>query len=330
MNGTASKGRLGRRLSRILVMVPYAIQHPGVTTDELAHKFGVKKKDLIEDLRLLFLCGLPGYGPGDLIDVSFDGDQVYVRMADYFAAPLRMTPAEALALYAGGEAIAALPGMDQADALRRALAKLRRALGSGAGTASAGLDVKLESAPEEHLRALQQALDRRKQVLLEYFSARRGEMTSRTVHPWALMTALGRWYLVGFDELAGEERMFRADRIKTVAVTDDDAEIPRDFDASHYRRAFSRRDGGADEFVLTLEISPGAARWFGEYYPLQASHTLPDGWESVELSASGLHWAAMLVLRLGREVRAVEPGAVAAAAHELAEKIAARYRGEST
>lgn len=326
----SSKGRLGRRLNRILLMVPYAIQHPGVSTDELARKFGVKKKDLLEDLQLLFLCGLPGYGPGDLIDVSFDGDQVYVRMADYFAAPLRLTPAEALALYAGGEAIAALPGMEQADALRRGLAKLRRALGSGAGPASAGLDVKLETPPEKHLEALQDALARRKKVLLEYFSASRAEMTTRTVDPWALITALGRWYLVGFDHRSGEERMFRADRIKSVEVGEDEAEIPQDFDAARYRRAFSHRDGRADqESRIRLEISPAAARWFGEYYPLQADQALPDGWRAVELVASGPPWAALLVLRLGKEVREVEPASVRTAARELAAKIAARYSGES-
>ncbi|HWL65262.1 MAG TPA: protein pafC, partial [Actinomycetota bacterium] len=94
-------GRLGRRLSRILLLLPYAIQHPGVTVGELAGKFGIDKRDLLDDLNLVFLCGLPGYGPGDLIDVDLDEDRVYVRMADYFAAPLRLAPAEALVLYAG-------------------------------------------------------------------------------------------------------------------------------------------------------------------------------------------------------------------------------------
>ncbi|MDQ4027963.1 MAG: hypothetical protein M3214_07955, partial [Actinomycetota bacterium] len=79
-------GRLGRRLRRILVMLPYAIRHPGISVDDLSRKFSVRRQELIDDLNLVFLCGLPGYGPGDLIDVTLDEDHVYVRMADYFSA----------------------------------------------------------------------------------------------------------------------------------------------------------------------------------------------------------------------------------------------------
>ena len=64
--------RLARRLQRILLLVPYAIKHPGISVDELSTKFGIKNADLVDDLNLLFMCGLPGYGPGDLIDVDFD------------------------------------------------------------------------------------------------------------------------------------------------------------------------------------------------------------------------------------------------------------------
>ena len=84
----------------------------------LRRSSGCPKRDLIEDLNLLFMCGLPGYGPGDLIDVSYEEDRVYVRMADYFVAPLRLTPAEAIALYAGSAALAALPEMAEADVFR--------------------------------------------------------------------------------------------------------------------------------------------------------------------------------------------------------------------
>ena len=136
-----ARGRLGRRLGRILVMLPYVIANPGVTVDELTAKFGVTKQDLIDDLNLVFMCGVPGYGPGDLIEVSIDGDRVYVDMADYFKEPLRITPAEALVLYAGGAALATLPGMEEADALKRALAKLGRVIGADGSGGPAGIEI---------------------------------------------------------------------------------------------------------------------------------------------------------------------------------------------
>jgi proteasome accessory factor C len=315
-------GRLGRRLRRILVMLPYAIQHPGVSVDELARKFGVAQRDLLEDLNLVFLCGLPGYGPGDLIDVTVDADRVYVRTADYFSAPLRLSPAEALSLYAAGEALAALGDMEEADALKRALVKLRRAIGVGAGDGPSGVAVQVEAGPEAHLETLRGALAGRRKVRMEYLSQTRGELTHRTVDPWGLIVALGRWYLVGWDHLAGDERMFRIDRVKSVEALDSPAEAPEDFDPQRYRGAFR---GGGDDAVLALEISPAAARWFEEYYPVSSSSALEDGWRHIELSYTSERWAATLLLRLGHDVRNVTPESVTEEAGRLAAAIAGRH-----
>lgn len=316
-------GRLGARLRRILLLLPYAIRHPGVRVDELSLKFGVDKRELMDDLNLVFMCGLPGYGPGDLIDVSIEEDKVYVRMADYFSAPLRLSPAEALVLYSGVAPLTDLPEMAQADALKRAREKLGRALGIDGDEGSvSGINVQLEPAPDRHLRTIQHALAGDKQLHLEYLSASRGELTTREVDPWGLVAAMGRWYLVGLDHLSGEERMFRLDRIKVATVTDAAAEVPDDFDPDRYKGAFTERD---EEPNLTLEISPDVGRWFEDYYRVSSSEALPDGWQRVHLVASGNRWAATMVLGLGEGVRAVTPSEVKEEAHRLATAIAARY-----
>ena len=320
----AAPGRVGRRLQRILLLLPYAIHHPGVSIDELSRKFNVPKRELVGDLELVFLCGLPGYGPGDLIDVSIDDDRVHVRMADYFSAPLRFTPAEALTLYAGAAALVDSPGMEEADALRRALHKLGRALGVNREDAGgAEIDVRLAPAQGGHLETLEDALLTRRKVRLEYFSATRGELTRRTVDPWGLIAALGRWYLVGWDHLSEDERMFRTDRMKDVSVLDETADVPEDFDPEVYKNAFRER---GDEATLTMEISPEVARWFAEYYHPRTSETLPDGWQRVELAASSRRWAATLLLQLGPGARAVEPRETLEEARRLAEEIARPYR----
>lgn len=320
---TESSGRLGRRLSRILLLLPYAIQHPGTTVGELSRKFDIPKNELVNDLHLVFLCGLPGYGPGDLIDVDFQEDRIFIRMADYFSAPLRLTAAEGLALYAGGEAIAALPNMDQADSLRRALTKLGKALGAeGAADEGSAIKVRFEQSPSDHLAVLQKGLVERKQVEIDYLSSSKNELTSRRVDPWGLVAALGRWYLVGLDHNSNEERMFRVDRVKTAAITEADASPPAHFDAERYKGAFVGRD---DQPVLTMEISPDTARWFEDYYPVRSARDLPDGWREVQLYSSGDTWAATLVLRLGDQVRNVSPASALEASRDLAAAIAARY-----
>jgi proteasome accessory factor C len=318
---TAPSQRLAKRLKRILLLVPYAIKHPGVSVDELSSKFDIKKTDLVEDLNLLFMCGLPGYGPGDLIDVDFDSGYVYVRMADYFAAPLRLTPVEALALYAGGAAMASMPEMDEADALRRALEKLGIALGSKV-EGSALVDVRFEADPSAHLKAIQDALRDKKRLELEYFSASSGELSTRQIDPWSLYAALGRWYLVAFDHRSGEERMFRVDRIKSAKLLGESADIPEDFDPNSYSGAFRERPG---QPAATFEISPAVARWFEEYYPVRSAETLPDGWRAIELSYTKPQWVAALVLSIGDGVRNVQPPEVAEGVSAFARDVAANY-----
>jgi proteasome accessory factor C len=312
-----------RRLRRILALLPYAMKHPGVTVGELARKFDVSRNEIVADLDLVFLCGLPGYGPGDLIDVSIEDDRVHVRMADYFSAPLRLAPAEALALYAGGQALIAMPDMQQADALRRALAKLGRALGMPGGSDASELHLSLQPGPAQHLATLGRALRESRRVRLEYLSASRGELSERVVDPWGLIVAWGRSYLVGWDHLSEDERMFRTDRIKMAELTDESSNPPSDFDPGRYGRAFVARGG---ERTISLEVSPAVARWFGDYYPVTAVRKLDDSWQRVELAADSDHWAAIVVLRLGKEVRAVQPESVAASARELARAIADAHR----
>ena len=314
-------GRIGRRLNRILLLLPYAIKHPGVTIDELSERFDVAPNELIDDLSLLFVCGLPGYGPGDLIDVEISDEQVFVRMADYFGAPLRLTPAEALTLLAGAEAIAALPGMEGADALARGLAKLRKAL--GAPDDSGGVSVRFEESPGSHLEELQRAVEEGRVLELEYHSSTRADLSERKVDPWGLVAANGRWYLVGRDHLSDEERMFRVDRMKRVTLLDTRAEAPTDFDPERYRGAFS----GAGSTVMTVEISPQTARWFEDYYPVRASGDLPDGWRRVELVTSGTTWGATLLLRLGDHARSAAPEEIVGRARELAATVAAAHTG---
>ncbi len=100
------------------------------SSSEVARLFGAQPDQLRRDLDLLFMSGLPPYGPGDLIDVDVDEDEhIWITMADHFARPLRLTRNEALALYLRGTELAATPGVPDAPALESALEKLRCTLG---------------------------------------------------------------------------------------------------------------------------------------------------------------------------------------------------------
>src|SRR6185437_8722126 len=86
------------RLPRLLALVPYLQAHQGISASQAAADFEITEDQLRRDLQLLWMCGLPGHGPGDLIDLSFEGDTVSVGHDAGLARPLRLTTDEALAL----------------------------------------------------------------------------------------------------------------------------------------------------------------------------------------------------------------------------------------
>src|SRR5947199_10787777 len=94
------------RMPRLLALVPYLLARPGIRIDDAARDFGVSAKQLRRDLELLWMCGLPGYGPGDLIDLSFEGDAVTVTFDAGMNRPLRLTGGEATALLVELRAVA--------------------------------------------------------------------------------------------------------------------------------------------------------------------------------------------------------------------------------
>ncbi len=85
-------------------------------------------------LTLLWMCGLPGHGPGDLIDLSFEGDTVSVIFDAGMSRPLRLTGEEALALVVALRTLAETHGLADTDAVQRALARVESVAGAQSTT----------------------------------------------------------------------------------------------------------------------------------------------------------------------------------------------------
>ena len=70
------------RLQRLLALVPWLRTHDGTTVVAAAEHFGVSTDQLIEDLNLLIVSGLPGHGPGQLVDIDFFDDEGEITVTD--------------------------------------------------------------------------------------------------------------------------------------------------------------------------------------------------------------------------------------------------------
>jgi proteasome accessory factor C len=297
------------RLGRLLNLVPYLLARPGIPVAEAAAGLGISERQLRDDLELLWVCGLPGYGPGDLIDMAFDGDRVTVTYDAGIDRPLRLTPDEALALVVALRMLAETSGAGARDAIERALAKIESAAGDLAGTPVA---VRLP-ANAKRLDALRSAVESGHALHITYYTAARDETTERVIDPLRMLMVDGKWYLEAWCRRAEATRMFRVDRIDAFTELDEPAAPPPDVDlhdvsAGVYHPA-------PDLPLVTLRVGRGG-RWITEYYPVEEVRRDGDEWV-VTMRVSDLGWAQRLLLGLGPDVTVLGPA-------ELVERIRAQ------
>jgi proteasome accessory factor C len=302
------------RLGRLLNLVPYLLGRPGIRLADAAADLGVTEEQLRDDLELLWVCGLPGYGPGDLIDMSIDGDTVTITYDAGIDRPLRLTPHEALALIVALRLLAETPALPNRGSVERALAKIEFAAGDAADTAGR-VAVRLP-ANTDRLADVQGALERGRALRITYYTARRDETTERVVDPMRVLFADGRAYLEAWCRKVQGVRLFRLDRLDALTELDEPAAPPP------AARPTDVRDGvftpTPDLPLVTLRVGRDT-RWITEYYPCERVVEEPDGHWQVSLRASDLGWARRLVLGLGPGVEVVAPG-------ELADAIGAEAR----
>ncbi|HZJ06784.1 MAG TPA: WYL domain-containing protein [Nocardioidaceae bacterium] len=316
------------QVGRLLALVPYIQSREQVSVEQAAADFGVRPQQIVKDLNVLWFCGLPGLGMGDLIDVDMEalGGEGVIRVSnvDYLSRPLRLGSSEASALIVALRALREASDDTVRPIVDRALAKLETAAGDGAALA-AQVDVHVDSvAPEvNRLRAtLEDALSSGRQVRLGYYVPARDEATERTVDPLRLVQAEGNTYLEAWCRSAEGQRLFRLDRVSyaqvlDAAVTDHSDVPPRDLSAGLFQAS-------PDDPLVTLRLQP-QARWVAEYYPVESRTELAEGGLRVSLRVGDPGWLTRLMLRIGAGAEIEEPADLSAVVRRAAHAALANY-----
>jgi proteasome accessory factor C len=305
-------------LPRLLNLVPYLIARPGIRLSEVAADLDVTEKQLREDLELLWVCGLPGYGPGDLIDMAFDGDRVTITYDAGIDRPLRLTRDEALALVVALRMLAETPGVGSKDAIERALAKIETAAGD---FGDAPIAVRMPG-NADRLATIRGAVERRKAMQITYYTAARDESTERIIDPMRVLVVEGRAYLEAWCRKAEAVRMFRVDRIDGMTELAEDAAPPPQAQPTEIRDGVLFH-ATPDLPTITLRISR-EARWITEYYPCESVDDHGEYWE-VTMRVSDWSWARRFVLGLGSHAVVLAPAELAATVREDAVAALAAY-----
>jgi proteasome accessory factor C len=312
------------RLVRLLNMVPYFQANPKITYAEAASDLGVSVKQLRDDLNQLWMCGLPGYGPGDLIDFEFSGDTIEVTFSAGIDHPLRLTSPEATGVLVALRALADVPGMVDPEAARSAIAKIE----SAAGTAHHGPDAAVdEQAPAESEAAasVRAAVRNGHALRIEYYSASHDVLSSRVVDPIRVVLVADRSYLEAWCRTAEGVRLFRFDRIVDASELDEPSAPPQPAVQSGPNTSLFDADPADPSLPSARLLIDRSASWMFDYYPLRVLREFPDGACEAAMTYASDDWMTRFVLGFGSAVRVLEPESLARRVRESAAAALSAY-----
>lgn len=300
------------RLERVLHILPEAAREGGASIDDLAATLDVSPKRILRDLQEVTERDLYREPPLD-IRISIESRRISVWTTGELRRPVKLAPKEALALALGLRLLA--DGADEGRAARlRALAgRMDAALAafpaSEAGRAF-GIDAG-EPAASDALDRLREAAREGRRCALRYLKPGADAAEDRTLDPYAIVHAGGRWYAIGHcpeAEKAGTfttVRAFRLDRILELAPTGATFEPPEDFDVAPYVDG----EGSvfrADETVeAAVRYSADIARWIEEAAEIDERDG--DGGVVVRHEVADPEWLVRHVLYHGAAAEVVEP-----------------------
>ena len=198
------------RTARLLDLVPFLNTHQGISLKELAQRFDVTAAQMSSDLTTLWMCGLPGYTPLELMDLEFESGYVTIRNAPTLAKPRSISFDEGVALILGLDLLASSLTTDKQN-----LASLIEDLKTKIST-KIGLPVSLKAQPKSSPQvtsALNESISKNTYLAIKYHSLYRDEVSERTIQPMELLQENSNQYVRAFCFSAGAMRDFRVDRI---------------------------------------------------------------------------------------------------------------------
>jgi proteasome accessory factor C len=300
------------RTARLLDLVPYLNSNQGVSVQDLAKDFGVSIAQINSDLTTLWMCGLPGYTPLELMDLEFESGYVTIRNALTLSKPRNISFDEGLALMLGLELLQQQIPVDRKD-LQTEIDQLKERFSNQIGVPRA---VTVSRAINPSIIApLMQAINLFRDVEITYHSLYSDEISVRKISPLAIFDEDGNSYLRAFCRTAKALRVFRIDRI--VSSSEPDGEP----DSVETLEDFVETDGfESEKIAYTIKIkrlTRDVIERFNLGQILQDNSKTKE--MTVKLSSFSGEWIQRAVLATGSDIELLSPP-------ELREEIAGRAR----
>jgi predicted DNA-binding transcriptional regulator YafY len=185
-----------------------------------------------------------------------------------------------------------------------------------------------ERAP--HLRTIQEAVWQGRRLSISYARGRERPDAELTVDPLGLVAKGGVWYMVAAFE--GEVRSYRASRVRSARLSGEAASRPEGFDlAAFWAESVARFQTETPRYFATLRAHKSVVpvlHYAGRFSRVEeAAEPDAEGWATVRMRFQFEEDACGLALGFGTKVEVLEPVELRAKVLEMAERVAAFYKG---
>jgi len=316
-------------VAALISLASFLATHPKISVEEAARATHRTPKKLMEDMRALLMVGTPPFSPSDYIGYApmnaGKHSQIQIYYADHFRRPPNFTPQEALALKFALDHFAQTQdaaSRREIESLSAALAEMlnsraaRELLAQSKGFVQQGLTEKMR----ERMAQLTRAGESRQVVELEYFSAHRGAVSKRRVHPYWIVESGAHFYLFAHCELVGATRHFRLDRVRSIDVLTES--FPERSPKSRVPGRMEPMFSGKARETLEVEFSKEAAQDALEEWRNAPGAELTEcrGRARLSLPLFNDNWAIGFVLSFGRHAKVLKPQRLREAVRNTIEK----------
>ena len=297
------------RALRTMDLIPYILENPGVSIGKLAKQFSVTEKQIESDLQLVFMCGLPGYTPYELIDLIFEDGVVSIIDPQVLDKPRRFTKSELVVIALGLQLLGELSISDSARLSKiKLLSNKITQLGG-----SNSIIFAPSSSKSPFVEVISKAIANKKSLTIQYQSLIKDEVSIRKVFPHNLYFMNGNLYLSAMDLAAKADRVFKVELIKTCEVGNDvSSEV-------------------VNENNLTIEVVLDVQKTYKNFIERNSSIiTAVEEQKNcfrVHLKLSNLEWLKRSILSNSPGIKVISPSLLAQEVAALATSLLASYQG---
>jgi predicted DNA-binding transcriptional regulator YafY len=282
------------RTARAMDIIPFVLENPGIKISDLALKFNVSEKQIIKDLELIFLCGLPGYTPYELIDLTFEDGAVTIIDPQLFDKPRRFSETEAVIISLGLTILKnSITVEDQIKDIEKLILKFADLFNVVTKTRI------VEPTRPKFYDEILKAINSGKLLSIEYLSRSSDMVSKRIIKPERVSIKNGYYYLLAVDQKVSADRVFRIDQISSVMS----------IEPNESQQLYENMD--VKEFLFQLKITKQLIT--EKYREIFIEVNPKEDYFLVKGRSSNLQWLHRWVLSNASAVEVLEPIALRSA-----------------